>query len=186
MLDLPEVFAVADWVLALITGGSAVLGSLVGGGITGYFALKGERKRQEFAESVEQRKEEREDQATLAVACGAAREWARILSEDRVSIKTALDQGHWWPSDEDVQRFTFHEDRKLVASVLSPEDFRAVEAAEFALYNALMMRNTLFEGTTDEDPFPPITKQNAEQLSRARERLSSAERVLRAVGEPPG
>ena len=183
MLPLPDLLAVSDLALALISGGSAVVGSLIGGGITGFFALRGEKNRQEFARSIEQRKEEREDQATAVVARGAAREWARVLTNNRLSIKAAIGQGHWWPAEADVKAFAFHEDRKLVASILSPDDYAAVERAEFILYNHMMRRETVMEGLTDRDDLPPLVDEEPEMLRQAIERLGSAEQVLRAVGD---
>jgi hypothetical protein len=185
MFSLPEIFAVSDVGLALISGGSAVAGALVGGSITGFFSLKSEEKRQEFVRSAEQRKEAREDQATLAVARGAAREWAHLLRENRLSIAAAITSDHWWPSDSDVERFSVHDDRKLVASMLSPEDFDVIERAESSLYNQLMLRDGAFEGLPGDAPFPRIGDQ-AEGLRGTTKLLASAEQVLRSIGNPGG
>ena len=184
MLNLPEVLAVSELGLALISAGSAVAGSLVGGAITGFFTLKGEKKRQDFAQSVEQRRQEREDQATLAVVRGAAREWARLLSENRLSIDTATARGHWWPSASNVQMFTSHEDRKLIASMLSRDDFATLERAESGLYNMVMMREIAYEGLPD-DALPPLDPGIADRLRSSTGLLRSAEPVLRDVGDPP-
>jgi hypothetical protein len=181
MVELPHVLAVADWVVPLISGGSAIVGALAGGSITGYFALKGEKKRQEFAESVEQRKEEREDQATLALARGIGREWARILRDNRATIDAAYKEGYWWPSDVDIQRFTVHEDRKLVASMLAAEGFKTIEIAESTLHSTLMVRDVAREGYEPTAMVP--LGDETDRLRKMAERLQAAEQVLRAVGE---
>jgi uncharacterized protein YjhX (UPF0386 family) len=184
MFGLPHVLAVSVLGLAVISAGSAVVGSLVGGGVTGFLALKGEKKRQEFARSIEQRKEEREDRATLALARGAGREWARRFSDNRATIVAAYQRGHWWPSEVDIQTFTVHEDRKLVASMLSAEDFRAVEIAESNLYSTVMVREIAFEGLPDDADLPRIGDQAEERLRQTVARLEAADRELRIVGEP--
>jgi hypothetical protein len=180
-LLMPDVLAVSQVGLALISAGSAVAGSLIGGGITGYYTLRGEAKRQAFARSVERQKEKREDQATLAVARGAAREWARRLRENKTSIETAIKQDHWWPYTTDVEMFNVHDDRKLIAAVLSDEDFDVLVQAESSLYNAMKKRDIAYEEFVEGESLPSIGE-SAERLGATNARLESAERMLRDLG----
>jgi len=141
-----------------------------------------EKKRQEFARSLEERKEARDDRATLAVARGAAREWARRLGENPASIDAAIRHDHWWPSPSDVQMFAVHDDRKLVVSMLSGDEFAIVERAESSLYNALSKRDIVYEDDLPSSSPLPSIGDDAEWLGRVSALLGSAELVLRSVG----
>ena len=101
--------------LALITGGAAALGSLIGGCVTGYFSLRGERARQEFA--AEHRREHarvRRSEGQRAAASGAVRERRSMLRINRDLLELFRDTGTWWLAPQELQFFPQSPERQLV------------------------------------------------------------------------
>ena len=89
--------------LALITGGAAAVGSLIGGCVTGYFTLRGEHARQEFAATTEESRRKYKEQREQAAASGAVREWRSMLRINRDLLELFRDTGTWWLAPQELQ-----------------------------------------------------------------------------------
>jgi hypothetical protein len=140
--------------VGLIGGGSALLGALVGGVVSGRYTLKGEEKRQRFAREEAIRIEESERR--------------RLDDEARgVAMAMAADflKAHWWLFAARELRvfspdhpFTVppQEDRKLVGSRLSPEVWAKVVSAE-ALVESLVRGREGLKGRVDAGGWDAIS-----------------------------
>jgi hypothetical protein len=86
VLDVPPL-AVSDLALALITAGSAIVGAVAGGGITGYITPRAEEKRQDFArqEATTRAAEERERERRAEQASG------RLVLDELLRCGAAMD-----------------------------------------------------------------------------------------------
>ncbi len=126
--------------LALITGGAAALGSLIGGCVTGFFTLRGESKRQQFARDTEQDQRAYDDEKERAAARGAARDWRSML-KDSASLLTVCRQAQsWWGDEQGVSHFPSVPERRLVASRMSGEEWADLERAETQLRRSDVLR----------------------------------------------
>jgi hypothetical protein len=145
--------------LALITGGAAVFGSLIGGCVTGYFTLKGESKRQLFARETEQGQREHEDEKERAAARGAARDWRSMLKDSATLLTVCRQAQSWWGDEQALSFFPSIPERRLVASRMSGKEWDDLEHAETQLrrIEALRAVHTATGGsglawTADEGP----------------------------------
>lgn len=127
--------------VALITGGSALLGAAVGGLISGAFSLEGEKKRQQFAREEATRRDDREDRREDAAAQGAARvmasEFKRALS---ILIAAKLARAVFPEHSINVSEVA---DRKLVAPRLDAAQWHRVVVGEQVLRAMVEHRATL-------------------------------------------
>jgi hypothetical protein len=136
--------------LALITGGAAALGSLIGGCVTGFFSLRGEVKRQDFARATERSQRDHDDEKERAAARGAARDW-RLMLKDSGSLLTVCRQAQsWWETEQNLSFFPSTPERRLVASRMTSEEWADLEHAETQLRRTELLRAlqiTTAEGT---------------------------------------
>jgi hypothetical protein len=145
--------------LALSTAGwsglSALGGTLVGGTVTGVATYKIEGKRQRFEEGerkIDRQQEddarreerEREDAATRAITRGVARVMRSRYERLEGAISSTLENGAWLSATFEVDPAPPIEDRKLVASAATPQEWLTVDLAEFSLSVFLAGRDVVF------------------------------------------
>lgn len=117
--------------VALITGASALLGAAVGGFVSGWFALQGEEKRQQFAREEAVRQEARQDEQDRAIAQGAARVMAAEFKRALSILMAAKLARAMFP--EHSMNLSEVEDRKLLASRLDAAQWHRAVVAEQVL-----------------------------------------------------
>jgi hypothetical protein len=117
--------------IALISAASAIVGAAVGGGVTGWVSLKAEDKRQAFAGALEQKRSDRQDARDQAVIRGACRIWRTRFQQAVAFYEPSVDGGLWMAYELDPPPSA--EDRKLVASALTADEWTAIDGAETGL-----------------------------------------------------
>ena len=100
---IPLAAEVSKETLALIAGGAAILGSVTGTLVAGFFTLRGEDKRHAFAKQMRDADERRQTQRELQLAKGAAREMRATLRSNRDRMQFALDHKDWWHGEEPLR-----------------------------------------------------------------------------------
>jgi hypothetical protein len=128
--------------VAIISGASAVLGSLVGGAVTGFFSLRGERARQAFARRTQAAADAREDDRERAIVRGTSREMCRSLRVSADFLDRWQEAGVWWPNEapSELQEFGHLAERKAVAAAATAWQWEQVEEAEQAIRDAHLVR----------------------------------------------
>ena len=96
-------------------------------------------------------------------------------------IGAALTEGRWWASDIEPRIFDLHEDRKLVASMLSANEFSIVKSTEFALAVLMAKRKLNFERHRGRD-LPAVAEDDLERIANVIVQLKQTRVVLGAVG----
>jgi hypothetical protein len=171
---LPIAAEVSKTTLALIAGGSAVVGSAVGGLVSGAFGLRGERKRQLFARETRDDERDHQTQQELKLARGAAREMRATFRQSRERLHVALESKGWWPQDEPLRTSPAHfEERKLLASLMTKEQWDAIERADTAIAAADEMRGWALAlvSTYTRETHEPLERLPWESITRAAEHL---------------
>jgi hypothetical protein len=125
----------SDLVVALVAGGFAIVGTLVGGFLTFWSSHRLERERQAF-----ERQRAEEEQRRLAGATSTILR-VRYLTAKR-TVETAITTGNWWSSGVSTVREPTAEELKLIALYLSEEGWEAVEQAEFLVTRVEETRQT--------------------------------------------
>ncbi|HEX8084123.1 MAG TPA: hypothetical protein VF529_07505 [Solirubrobacteraceae bacterium] len=119
--------------LAAISGGSAVVGALAGGGVAGWSSLRGQRRRQEFDREERVALHAREDEHRARQIRGVAREIRREFKRNLAIYERHIGLGFWWSEELPRPRLFDREvDRALIASAMTEEQWRALEDAEAA------------------------------------------------------
>jgi hypothetical protein len=128
--------------LALISGGSAVFGALVGGTVAGWFNLRGQQKRQEFERAERLESEKRDDTLRRHQLRGVAREVRSLLRHNEAVFERHQELGFWWTPDlPGPEFFEREQDRVLLASYLTAEQWTAVENAERETLECITLRD---------------------------------------------
>jgi hypothetical protein len=113
-------------IVALVGVAAAILGSVVGGGMTGWLTLRVERERHE-------RERARDAEREAAAVRGIARVTSARLGAALTLCATTLEQGVWWHPELEIPPPLPIEDRKLLASVMPVEQWVLLEKAEHAV-----------------------------------------------------
>lgn len=136
---------------AWIAAAAALTGSLIGGLVTGGFSLWSESKRQAFARETERLQRDYNDAQRLRAARGAAREWQMQLRQNADVYSSHIQLGLWWnetqaPAPADFNR---DEDRVLVTSLLTNEEWARVERGEVTRRHIKTLRDISVSLNTD-------------------------------------
>ncbi len=178
--------------VALVGIGAALVGSLVGGTLTGWVSLASENKRQAFASEQEERRRSREDDQRQKDVRGAARLLDGRYRQARISLATAANERSWWVIDTDVPERLSSDDMKLLGSWMDDRSWAQIQAVETALLNIKIFRQQAKERGGND--WREVTEEDKELLELAQEALDMAIAGLsaltglsrKAVTEPSG
>jgi hypothetical protein len=153
----------------------ALVGVVVGGAITAGVGYLAERQRRRSAREDEDRRAERARETEQRVARGTARALRSHFLQWQGVLDTAIAQNRWWADPEQPLSVPPLEDRKLVASQLSAEQWHEIEYAEFGIHRAIAKRAQAGDsrGLYDED---------IELVARARDYVAGAIGALAELG----
>jgi hypothetical protein len=131
LLRVAQQESVSKETLALISGGSAVLGALAGGGIAGWANLRGQKTRQAFDRAEREAADARADRIRLAQVAGLAREMRSQFKLNREIYSAHRKLEFWWNHQvPSPSLFDREEDRAVLASATSADQWDAIERAE--------------------------------------------------------
>jgi hypothetical protein len=152
-----------------------LLGVVVGAVIATAVTYLIERQRQRYAHEEESRRAERAREAEERVARGTARALRSHFLQWQGVLDGAIAQNRWWADPEQPISVPPLEDRKLVASQLTSEQWHQIEYAEFGIHRAIAKREQAGEsrGLYDED---------IELVGRARDYVVGAIEALADLG----
>jgi hypothetical protein len=165
--------------VALVGIGAALLGSLVGGTLTGWVSLASEDKRQAFASKQEERRWSREDDQRQKDVRGVARLLDGRYRQARTSLATAANQRSWWVIDTDVPERLSSEDMKLLGSWMDDRSWAKIQAAETVLLNVEIFRQEAKDRGGNN--WRELVDEEKEILELARETLNTAIVTLSAL-----
>jgi hypothetical protein len=157
-----------------------LVGVLVGGLIAAGMSYWSERERQRFAREQEAQRAAQAREAEERVARGTARALRSHFLQWQGVLDSSIAQNRWWADPEQPISVPPLDDRKLVASQLTPEQWHQIEYAEFGIHRAIAKRTQAGEsrGLYDED---------IELVGRARDYVVGAIEALGEIGrERPG
>lgn len=158
--------------VALVGIGAALVGSLVGGTLTGWVSLASEDKRQAFASEQEERRWSREDDQRQKDVRGVARLLDGRYRQARISLATAANERSWWVIDTDVPQRLSSEDMKLLGSWMDDRAWAQIQAVETALLNIELFRREAKERGGHD--WRDVMEEDEELLALAREALDMA------------
>ena len=151
---------------------------------------RSEDKRQAFAREVETRREkrEREEEARdrqagveLKLASGAARVMQSEFSKQESALSVSLENAIWPPPEDvlDVSSRLSLEDLKLVASLLTPEEWIKIDVAQFGVKTIMVQRAAAAEQHLGEDHWIiPLGDESAASIKQVREAVDNAAHAL--------
>jgi hypothetical protein len=177
--------------IALISAGAAIVGAVVGGGLTAYATYRIERSRQThdfeledkrhahedaLAAQAAQREVEREHRALL----GTSRMLVSYLAQVQSTLNASLKQGVWWPRiaafdppPSDIER---------VLSLLTNEEWLLLASARTMIEGLEILRRVVDLGEGDErsvgEPRIELTESDKKTFHDALERIAKARTAL--------
>lgn len=165
--------------VALVGIGAALLGSLVGGTLTGWVSLASEDKRQAFASKEEERRWSREDNQRQKDVRGVARLLDGRYRQARIPLGTAVRDQAWWVIDTDVPERLSSKDMKLLGSWMDDRSWAKIQAAETVLLNVEVFRQEAKDRGGND--WRELVDEEKEILELARETLNTAIVTLSAL-----
>jgi hypothetical protein len=165
--------------VALVGIGAALLGSLVGGTLTGWISLASEDKRQAFAREQEERRWSREDDQRQKDVRGVARLLDERYRQARIPLGTAVSDQAWWLTDTDVPERLSSNEMKLLGSWMDDRSWAKIQAAETVLLSVEIFRREAKDRGGNE--WRELVDEEKEILELARQTLNTAIMTLSAL-----
>jgi hypothetical protein len=166
---------VAEFAVALISAGAAILGAIVGGYMTARATARLEEKKQGFERERDSARELRAQEQELKLARATALAlYPRYLAA-AATFHVALDANRFWQPSVEIPDPTSFEDRKLLAAHMSRQDRELVVRGELMLQRVLEQRKHSAEWSDTA----------AEAIRDAEKRVEAAWRALKTFGETP-
>jgi hypothetical protein len=186
--------ALSTTTAVLLSAGIGVLGAVLGATASGIATYKIEGQRQTFERRQGLRRERREKEVELAVTRGVARVWSNTLESYIVMLSAvravrfstgagAEQQAQWWASEfhDPLVPSISLEDRKLIATALTEEEWDKIRQAENAIRMVETTRRLVKADMPVTESGPPLDEGSTEALRVAIESGREAVVVLRAA-----
>jgi hypothetical protein len=183
-LSEPVISAASDLTIALVSAGAAVVGAIVGGLISGVVTMRSETRKESFVRDQDEKRIQREEMQELAVARGAARIMRAHFDEAANVVRIANTRREWWPEGTPFEPLPPLEDRKLMASLLTADEWEDVQRAEFQ-FAVLTTRRQRFAASHSSVARVSYDDESHQAMKTALEYMERAiESLARLAGSP--
>lgn len=186
--------ALSTTTTVLLAAGIGVVGAVLGAAASGFATYKIEGRRQAFERRQGLRRERREKEVELAATRGIARVWASALEKYIFTLDTMLkisfspsegaaQRPSWWAAEaiDPLVPSISLEDRKLIATALTDEEWNTVNRAEEAVRQVEMVERLVKGDMPVTESGPVLDEGSTEALRSAVESGREAVDILRAA-----